>query len=117
VRPLPYITRKKLLPGQPGSAKYVARYGETLVAVRYRYNEEKKRRRITVELVVDERHWEKRPGRIPRNRTVRIRIPYNDNHLRQILLSVGGKWISEERVWELEYGYVRDFGLESRIVQ
>lgn len=58
---------RKLQPGQPGTKKLVARYGETLLCVRYRYDFAGQRRLKTVELVVEEAVWqppeENRPRR------------------------------------------------------
>jgi hypothetical protein len=113
---LPFIASKKLHPHQPGAAKYLARYGDSLVSVRYRYDAEHKKRQITVELVVDERHWEKDVKRIPSNRIVKVKILFRETELRLLARSVGGKWDSEKKVWELKYGEVRALGLEKRIV-
>ena len=44
-------TRLKLNPGQRGTKKLVTKYGERLICVRYRYDDEKKKRYKTVELV------------------------------------------------------------------
>jgi hypothetical protein len=44
-------TRLKLNPGQRGTKKLVANYGDRLVCVRYRYDEQTKRRYKTVELI------------------------------------------------------------------
>jgi len=51
-------TRLLLRPGQNGTKKLVTRFGDRLVAVRYRYDEEKRKRLETVELIVDEAPWE-----------------------------------------------------------
>ncbi len=44
-------------PGEPGTQKLVARYGERLVSVRYRYDPAKGKRYKTVELIVAEEDW------------------------------------------------------------
>jgi hypothetical protein len=44
-------TRRKLLPGQPGTKQLVKLYGDRLVCVRYRYDCEQQRRIKTVELI------------------------------------------------------------------
>jgi hypothetical protein len=113
---LPFIANKKIYPHQPGAAKYLARYGDSLVSVRYRYDAERKKRQITVELVVDERHWEKDVKRIPANRIVKVKIYYGETDLRLRVRSVGAKWDSDNRVWEMKYGDVVALGLEKRIV-
>ena len=47
-------TRLSLKPGQKGTKKLVDEYGENLICVRYRYDEKRKIRLKTVELIVEE---------------------------------------------------------------
>ncbi len=42
-------TRTKLKPGQNGTKKYAAQYGDALVCVRYRYDEQKRKQYQAVE--------------------------------------------------------------------
>ena len=51
-------TLLSLKPGQRGTGKLSAQYGDRPVCVRYRYDEEKKRRFRTVELIAEETDWE-----------------------------------------------------------
>ncbi len=46
-----------LKPGQHGTLKWLDKYGDKLVAVRYRYDEEKRKRYNTVEIIVEESTW------------------------------------------------------------
>jgi hypothetical protein len=46
-------TRLTLKPGQRGTHKLAARYGDRLMCVRYRYGEQWKKRYKTVELIVE----------------------------------------------------------------
>lgn len=55
-------TRLKLKPGQRGTKKLQAIYGDRLVCVRYRYDTEQGRRLKTIELIVEEKEW------LPRDR-------------------------------------------------
>lgn len=48
---------KTLRPADPGTEKYVKRFGKRLVAVRYRGNPSRRVRSTTVEIVVDEGFW------------------------------------------------------------
>ena len=48
-------TRLHLKPGQKGTKQLLAQYGDTLVCVRYRYDEQRKKRFKTVELIVAQR--------------------------------------------------------------
>ena len=49
-------TRLTLKPGQPGTKSLLARYGKSLVCVRYRYDEQTRQRVKTVELIVDRKN-------------------------------------------------------------
>ena len=60
-------TRLTLRPGQHGTRKLAARFGERLVRVRYLYDAEGGRRLKTVELIVESVPWSPRPRR-PRRR-------------------------------------------------
>lgn len=108
--------RLTLKPGQRGTKRLVARYGERLVCVRYRYDEERKRRYKTVELIVDEVEWEPRAQRIPGDRVVGVRVGYEEEELRGRVKRAGGRWNRRRRVWELQYGLVVELGLEGRMV-
>jgi len=44
-------------PGQKGTRKLVHQYGEQLIAVRYRYDEQTKKSFKTVELIIKEKNW------------------------------------------------------------
>ncbi|MEJ5346981.1 MAG: hypothetical protein WHS83_18885 [Chloroflexus sp.] len=50
-------TRLKLKPGQRGTKKLQALYGDRLICVRYRYDIATGRRLKTIELIVDEKVW------------------------------------------------------------
>ncbi len=59
-------TRLTRRPGQAGTKKYLARYGERLVCVRYLYDERNRCRHKTIELIVETVPWEpnaRRPRR------------------------------------------------------
>ena len=56
--------KKSLRPGQNGTKKLAAQYGDRLVCVRYREDSEHKRRITTVELIVDERPLRTPPPKI-----------------------------------------------------
>jgi hypothetical protein len=49
------ITRLKLKPGQKGTKALVEKYGDSLVCVRYRYDEKSRTRLKTVELIVEKK--------------------------------------------------------------
>jgi hypothetical protein len=61
------ITRLKLKPGQNGTKKLVAEYGDALICVRYRYDRASCTRAKTVEIVVEKKSWTP-PPQIPDTR-------------------------------------------------
>ena len=92
-------------------------WGENLVCVRYRYDSERKRRRKTVELIVEESSWEANSQRIPANKIVHIRIDYNEDYLRRLVKAAGGRWNQEKKLWELPYKEVIELGLKNRMIK
>jgi hypothetical protein len=110
------IARRKLQPGQAGTRKLLAEYGERLVCVRYRYDAENKRRIKTVELVIEEGPWQPRPVKVPLNPIMHLRIQYDEITLRNLVKAAGGKWNPERKAWELPYQQVLRLGLAERIV-
>ena len=49
--------RATLRPGQKATKKLVARFGDRLICVRYRYDTTRRKRFTAVELIVDETDW------------------------------------------------------------
>jgi hypothetical protein len=117
-------TRLKLNPGQRGTKKLLRQYGSQLICVRYRYDEEKKRRYKTVELIVDEVPWEpKEQGPEPAwnepspHEEVHIRIDNTDRALRERLKAAHGRWNLHLKFWTLPYREVVAMGLKDRIIR
>ena len=48
---------KTMQPGDPGTARFVERFGKNLITVRYRGVENRNMRVTTVELIVDHGFW------------------------------------------------------------
>lgn len=112
-------TRLSLAPGQNGTKKLLARYGERLVRVRYRYDAERKLRLKTVELVVETVPWTPRPRarrREPHD-VVGVSIAYGEAELRARIKAAGGTWRPRQRLWEIDWKTVRELGLEGRVVE
>ena len=115
-------TRLKLLPGQRGTKKLIQKYGDQLVCVRYRYDEERKKRFKTVELIVDEIPWVKNNGHTKNDssaksdKIVSVRVGYEERDIRNRVKEAGGQWNSTEKVWSLPYRKAVELGLEKRIV-
>ena len=110
------ITRKILYAGQPGTQKWVKKYGKNLIAVRYKYDIDKKEKLITVELLAEKQKWKKDETRIPKNKIVKLRINYGEVDLGIKVKSFGAKWNRQSKVWELKYEAVKALGLTERIV-
>ncbi len=102
------LTRK---PGQKGTKQLLLKYGEQLVCVRYRYDDERRRRLKTVELVVEEREW------MPDDTRVLVRVAWDEQELRGKVKGAGGRWRPERKLWELPYSKVVELGLEERMVR
>ena len=104
-----------LKPGQKGTQRLVAEFGESLVCVRYRYDELTGDNVTTAEIIVDRR---------PRGKPlfldadlVAVTVNYEETVLREKLKAVGGRWEPEERCWKVRYGSIRrDSTLVERIV-
>jgi hypothetical protein len=110
------ITRRKVQPGQAGTGKLLAQYGEKLVCVRYRYDAANKRRIKTAELVIEEAPWEPPPPKIPLNKIMHLRIKYGEVALGKQVRAAGGTWNRGIQAWELPYQEVLKLGLSERIV-
>ena len=110
-------TRLTLKPGQRGTKKLLAKYGDRLVCVRYRYDEQRKKRYKTVELIVEESDWEPNPHRIAGDTIVGLRVGYREMELRNKVKRAGGTWNRRRGVWEMRYDQVVELGLEERMVE
>jgi len=112
-------TRLTRRPGEPGTRKLVARYGERLLRVRYLYDAENGRRLKTVELVVESVPWRPR-ARVPRRRhdeIVAVRIAWSETDLRERAKMLGAVWRPKQKLWEMRWEDARRLGIASRVVQ
>lgn len=112
-------TRLSLRPGQPGTRKLVARYGERLVRVRYLYDAAGGRRLKTVGLVIEPVPWTARRRAVRRrdDDVVHARIGYHEADLRARAKRLGAIWRRAQRLWEITYRDSKNLGIEDRIVQ
>jgi len=111
------ITKKTLIAGQPGTKKWLQKYGDALTCVRYKYDSEKKRKIKTVELVVEDEPWEIDRNRIPGNKLIGLRVQYGEVHIGRLIKAAGGKWNPNTKLWELPYKEAVALGLENRIAK
>ena len=111
-------TRLTLAPGQNGTKKLLATYGDRLVCARYRYDSVRGVRHKTVELIVETLPWMPR-ARMPRREShdrVGVRIGYSETALRARVKNAGGIWRPRQRLWEIDWKTARELGLQARVV-
>lgn len=109
-------TRLVLKPGQKGTKKLMDKYGDRLVCVRYRYDADRKMRLKTIEIVIDETHWENNERGISPSRLVYLRIEGYVTILRRVVKNAGGIWNPKKKLWQLTYGDVCKLGLKSKMI-
>jgi hypothetical protein len=81
--------------------------------VRYRYDEQRRKRFTTVEIIVEESGWF--PPEKPE--IVGLRVEFQETELQRRVKQAGGKWNSTKRVWEINYDQAVALGLKKRIVK
>ena len=107
---------KTLKPGKPGTKRLQERYGEQLVAVRYRLDRKTNTHYTTVELIVEQKYaLYKTPPPAPAP-LVALRIFRHENDLQRLIRSAGGKWDRENQVWLIERSEAERPGLAERII-
>ena len=110
-------TRLTLRPGQNGTKKLMEKYGDKLLAVRYRYDPQHRIRLKTVELVEEQLPWDPvRPHGHEPNAMVLLRLGFHEEKLRQSIKAAGGMWLPERKLWQLSYRLAMAMGLGTRIV-
>jgi len=108
-------TQKTLKPGQRGTKQWMKQYGNSLLFVRYRYDD--KKRFTTVELIVDESYINKNNTKIPQNKILPVKVLRKERHIQKMVKSVGGEWDSQHNVWKMPYKEIVALGLDKRIVK
>jgi hypothetical protein len=109
-------SRVKLKPGQKGTMKLAAQYGDTLFCVRYRYDVEKCRKMKTIEIIVSESDWTPKSPKYKASELVPLRIGINDKTLQDQARAIGGQWDSKQQVWLARYGCIAGTNLEKLII-
>lgn len=122
--------RKTLQAGVKGTKRWQAEYGENLLNVRYRYDDEEGVRYTTVELIVEKKPYIhsdingfiKKPNKITKAQEsltsfVYVKIGYQELTERLQVKAAGGYWDQEKTLWKLEAGKVKDLGFESRVIK
>ena len=108
------LTRR---PGQAGTKKFLDRYGERLVCVRYRYDETNACRHKTVELIVETVPWAARSRRARRRdeEMVAVRIAYGETDLRERAKRLGALWRPAQKLWEMRWLDAKRLGIADRV--
>ncbi len=97
-------------PGAKGTRKVLREYGPRLVCVRYRYDETRRRRIKTAEIVIEEVPWTP-----PESRLVRIVVNAWETALHARLKKAGGRWTGSGPYWRIRYDRAVKLGLAKRI--
>ena len=104
--------RACMKPGQKGTKKFVEKYGDALVCVRYRYDPKKQKQYKTVEIIVSESDWAPPPAKYPDSILVSLKIDARETALRSQVKAVGGRWAPDKKVWVVPYGCIKGTKLE-----
>jgi hypothetical protein len=106
----------KLRPGQKGTKNLLAKYGDALLCVRYRYDVQSRTRSKTVELIVERNPWTPPSHRFKNDTHVPVRIGYDEKTLREMAKAAQGKWDPKTRVWHIQFGKIKGTELERFII-
>jgi len=111
-------TRLSLAPGQNGTKKLLATYGERLLRLRYRYDAARGVRHKTVELIVETIKWKprRRNARRELQDMVAVRFAFPETELRERIKAAGAIWRPRHRLWEVDWKTVVELGLQGRVV-
>jgi hypothetical protein len=113
---------KTLQPGKNGTKRFVERYGDDLVAVRYRQDAESHISVTTVELIVERKKSRRQKladtTTQPEHnqQTVAVRVFFREEELRLMVKQMGGVWNAEKKAWLIPYEYAVELGLQKRII-
>ena len=114
---------KSISPGQPGSHRFVTQWGEQLLKVRYRRDDERALILTTIELVVDARKAhdtalnQQQVLALRKREVVAVRIDYSETTLRQQVKARGAQWSRSLKLWLMHRGTASELALNKRIVE
>ncbi len=100
-----------------GAKKLLRQYGDRLVCMRYRYDEQRQLRMKTIELVVEEEAWTPTRAQFQKEDIVAIRLTPSEVGFHRQVKQCGGRWDPQCGVWELQYRHAVALRLADRIVQ
>jgi hypothetical protein len=108
-------TRLILKPGQKGTKRLAEIYGDALLCIRFRYDEETQKRLKTVELIVEKSDWVPPAPKFFADTLVPLRIEGYEKDLRAKVKATGGRWNQEKQLWFVQYGKIVGTTLEKHI--
>lgn len=108
--PLQARVSKRLAPGQNGTKRFHAQYGDALVCVRYR--QDARKRYTTIEIVVDQQDLP--PSSIPLKDILAVPIGYPETELRARAKAEGACWDAQRRLWIMPRAVAKRLGIEGR---
>ena len=110
-------TTTTLQPGQRGAKQLVTQYGDQLVCVCYRYDEQRKKRFKTIELIVEEWPWRPPSLRRTKGSIVLVRVAVQEIEMRRQVKGAGGVWNPDKQAWEVRYDVAVALGVTDRIME
>lgn len=75
------------------------------------------RKLTTVEIIVEEKEWQRELARIPPNKKVYVRVDYGERELGRKVRQIGGVWKRDKKLWKLTYKKVLMFDLLDRMIE
>lgn len=110
-------TKRKLRPGDPGTKKYVKTYGNELICIRYRYDEEKQIRYTTVELIIESGPMkQKLTSQKDTGDYVFIKILPEEDDLQEQVQLFGAAWDEDRKLWKISQETAKELNLIDRII-
>ena len=106
----------KLSPGKKGTKRLVAKQGDALFCVRYRYDRQSRTRLKTVELIIEKKPWRPSSNRFQDETLVPVHIEFNNKTIREKAKAAQGKWDPKARAWYIKFGEIKGTELEKFII-
>jgi hypothetical protein len=101
---------KRLSPSQAGAIKLARRYGDALVCVRHRTDEEGLSRITTVELIAERTPIQPRTDKI-----IGVKINFGEPQLQSVAKAAGATWDRQAKLWRMPKRVATALNLEQRI--
>lgn len=101
-------------PGQPGTKKLLAQYGDRLRSLRYFYDREQCKKGRAVEILLSEEDWVPPPVILKPGTWVGVPIGYYEEDIRAQIKACGGRWDARLKLWFVKYKEIEKLGLARR---